>query len=52
MKGINISDYPTQENCLFEVVSLIKNADIDKYGYLDAELDLIDTDVFHFLALD
>ena len=32
-KGINISDYPTLENCLFGAVSLSKNADIDKYGY-------------------
>ena len=32
-KSINISDYPTLENCLFGAVSLTKNADIDKYGY-------------------
>ena len=32
-KSINISDYPTLENCLFGAVSLIKNDDIDKYGY-------------------
>ena len=32
-KNINISDYPTLENCLFRAVSLTKNADIDKYGY-------------------
>ena len=32
-KTINISDYPTLENCLFGAVSLTKNADIDKYGY-------------------
>ena len=30
---INISDYPTLENCLFRAVKLAKNADIDKYGY-------------------
>ena len=29
----NISEYPTLENCLFAAVSLIKNADIDKYKY-------------------
>ena len=29
-KNINISDYPTLENCLFRAVSLIKNADIDR----------------------
>ena len=32
-KNINISDYPTLENCLFRAVSLTKNADIGKYGY-------------------
>ena len=32
-KSINISNYPTLENYLFEEVSLTKNADIDKYGY-------------------
>ena len=32
-KNINISDYPTLENCLFGTVKLTKNADIDKYGY-------------------
>ena len=31
-KSINISDYPTLENCLFGAVRLTKNADIDKYG--------------------
>ena len=32
-KSINISDYPTLENCLFGTVRLTKNADIDKYKY-------------------
>ena len=32
-KSINISNYPTLENCLFGAVSLSKNADVDKYGY-------------------
>ena len=32
-KSINISDYPTLENCLFGAVSLTKNADIDRCGY-------------------
>ena len=32
-KSINISEYPTLENSLFEAVSLTKNADIDRYGY-------------------
>ena len=29
-RNINISDYPTRENCLFGVVSLTKNADINQ----------------------
>ena len=32
-KSINISDYPTLENCLFGAISLTKNADIDRYKY-------------------
>ena len=32
-KSINISDYPTLENCLIGAISLIKNVDIDKYGF-------------------
>ena len=32
-KDYNISSYPTLENCLLGVVSLTKNADIDKYKY-------------------
>ena len=32
-KNYNISSYPTLENCLFGVVSLTKNADIDQYKY-------------------
>ena len=31
--SFNNSDYPLLENCLFEAAKLIKNADIDKYGY-------------------
>ena len=32
-KNINISGYPTLENCSFGAVKLTKNADIEKYGY-------------------
>ena len=32
-KSINISDYPTLENCLFGAVSLTKNSDINRYEY-------------------
>ena len=31
-KTINVSDYPTLENCLFGALKLTKNADINKYG--------------------
>ena len=31
--NFNNNDYPPLENCLFGAVKLIKNADIDKYGY-------------------
>ena len=30
-KNINISNYPSLKNHLFGIVSLTKNADIDKY---------------------
>ena len=33
-KNINISDYPTLENCLFGAVKSTKTTDIDKYEYL------------------
>ena len=32
-KSINISDYPTLEDCLFGAVSLTENAGFHKYGY-------------------
>ena len=32
-KNISISGYPTPENCSFGAVKLIKNGDIDNYGY-------------------
>ena len=32
-KSINISDYPTLENCSFGAVRLTKNADINKHKY-------------------
>ena len=32
-KKINMSDYPTLENCLFRAAKLTKNADIGKYKY-------------------
>ena len=36
--NINISNYPTLENCLLGAVSLTKNADIDKYKYSGYEI--------------
>ena len=32
-KSINMSNYLTLGNCLFEAVTLTKNAEIDKYKY-------------------
>ena len=37
-KSINISDYPTLENCLIGAVTLTKNTDIDRYGYSGYEI--------------
>ena len=37
-KSINISDYPTLENCLFGANTLAKNADINKYKYSEYEI--------------
>ena len=34
-KNINISNYPKQENFLLGVVTLTKNADINKYKYFE-----------------
>ena len=51
-KNINISNYPTLENCLFGAVSLTKNAELTGMNILDLELDLTGMEVFHFLALD
>ena len=47
----NVND-PTFKKCLFGVVTLTKNADIDKYGYSVMELDLIEEEVFHFQVVD
>ena len=51
-KSINISDYPTLEICLFGAVGLTKTLISISTGILDMELDLIDMEFFHFLALD
>ena len=31
--SVNISDYPTIENCLFGAIKLTKHVDIDQYKY-------------------
>ena len=51
-KSTNISDYLTLENCLFGAVSLTKNLISISTNILNMILDLIDMEVFHFLALD
>ena len=33
-KSVNISSYPTLENCLFGAVKLTKHVDVDLYKYL------------------
>ena len=47
----NNSD-PTLKNCLFDAVTLTKNADIEKMGILVMELDLIEEEVFDFQVVD
>ena len=32
-RSVNISSYPTLENCLFGVVKLSKHVDVDQYKY-------------------
>ena len=32
-RSVNISNYPTMENCLFDAVELTKHVDVDKYKY-------------------
>ena len=52
-KSINISDYPTLENCLLGwQLGWLKTLISISTGFLDMELDLIDLDVFHFPALN
>ena len=64
----NLSDYLTKlyelgasssndsdrklKNCLFGAVTLTKHANIEKYGILVIELDLIKGQAFHFLVVD
>ena len=45
-KSVNISDYPTLENCLLGAVKLTKHVDVDKYKYSRIVLDLTEKDFF------
>ena len=47
-KSINISDYPTLENCLFGAVTLTKNAEIDKCKYSGYEIGFDRQGIFSF----
>ena len=51
-KTINISDYPTLENCLFGAVKLTKTLILINMDIMVMELDLVGMEVFHFLELD
>ena len=43
---------PTLGNCLFGVVTLIKNSDFDKYGYSSYGIGFDRSQVFHFQVVD
>ena len=47
-KDSTTSSDPTLENCLFDAVTLTKNVNIDKYGVLVMELDLIEDVCINF----
>ena len=51
-RSTDISEYPTLENCLFGLVSLTKNADINKYKYSGYGIGFDRHGSFSFLALD
>ena len=51
-KNINISHYPTLEICLFGAFKLRKTQILINMDILVMEMDLIDIEVFHFLAQD
>ena len=50
----NVSSYPALENCLFGSAKLtkLKTLTLTHMYILVMELDLMDIEVFHFLALD
>ena len=51
-KNINISHYPTLEICLFGAFKLTKTQILINMDILVIEMDLIDIEIFHFLAQD
>ena len=51
-KNVNISDFPTLENCFLELLSQPKTLISTNMNILVIELDLIDMEVVHFLALN
>ena len=46
---LNVSTYPTLENCLFGSIKLTKNVDIGKYGYFDYGIGFDRKGFFHIL---
>ena len=51
-KNFNINDYSTPENCLFGVVSLTKNGDINKYKYFGYDTGFYRQNFFHTLVVE
>ena len=51
-KNFNISNYSTQENCLFGAVSSKKNADINKYKYSGYRIGFDRHDFFLILVVE
>ena len=51
-KDNTITSDSTLENCLFGEATLTKNVNIDRYGTLVMEMDLIEKEVFHFQVVD
>ena len=51
-KNFNISSYSALGNCLFGVVSLIKDPDIDKYKYSKYSIGFDRHGFFHILVVE
>ena len=48
-RGVNISSYPTLENCLFDAVELTKHVDVDLQDIQDMVSDLIEKDLIQLV---